>query len=198
MIIQHILLAFLWIFYCIVHSLLATASAKLFFAKKMGKYFRYYRLAYSIFATVTLLLLLYYQFSLISPLLFHSLSAMFLSCFILVIPGLVIMLVTIYKYFKLLSGVRSLYQEKQFAELKVDGIHKYMRHPLYTGTLLFIWGLFFIFPFLNNIIAVVSITAYILIGISYEEQKLIIEFGDSYKDYCLKVPRLIPHFQNSL
>lgn len=158
----------------------------------MGKYFRYYRLGYSIFATVTLLLLLYYQFSLQSILLFHSIVITYLSSFVLVIPGIAIMLVTIYKYFNLLSGVRSLYQEKQVTELKVDGIHRYMRHPLYTGTLLFLWGVFFIFPYINNLIAVLIITVYVLIGIKYEERKLLVEFGESYRKYQLTVPKLIP------
>ncbi len=102
------------------------------------------------------------------------------------------MMVAIYKYFNLLSGVRSLYQEKQVAELKVDGVHKYMRHPLYTGTLLFLWGVFFIFPYVNNLIAVLLITLYVLIGIKYEERKLVVEFGDSYRNYQLTVPKLIP------
>ena len=122
---------------------------------------------------------------------------MWVSCFILVIPGFVIMLVTIYKYFNLLSGVRSLYREKETAELKVDGIHKYMRHPLYTGTLLFLWGVFFIFPYVNNLIAVLIITLYVVIGIRYEEQKLVLEFGDSYRRYQLKVPKLIPNLLKS-
>ncbi len=104
------------------------------------------------------------------------------------------MLGAIFKYFKLLSGIKSLYETKQSAELKIDGVHKYMRHPLYLGTLLFIWGAFFIFPFLNNLIAVVLITIYVLIGIKYEEQKLILEFGESYNYYRLKVPMLIPRF----
>ncbi len=193
MILQHSIFAFLWIIYCIVHSVLATTSCKLFFQKKTGKYFRYYRLAYSVIAAITLLLLLYYQFSFKSLRLFYSVIIGWLSFFMLVIPGLTIMVVIMYKYFRLLSGIRSLYQAKESPELKTDGMHTYIRHPLYSGTLLFIWGLFFIFPFFNNLISVIVITVYVLIGIKYEEQKLIIEFGDAYKDYCLKVPKLIPH-----
>lgn len=192
MILQHIILAFLWVIYCVAHSVLAAASCKLFFQKKAGKYFRYYRLSYSIFAAISLLLLLYYQFSFKSLRLFYSVITVWLSFFILVLPGVAIMLLAIYKYFRLLSGIRSLYQAKQSAELKTDGMHTYMRHPLYSGTLLFIWGLFFIFPLLNNLISVIIITLYVLIGIEYEERKLIIEFGDAYKNYSLKVPRLIP------
>ncbi len=139
-----------------------------------------------------LLLLLYYQFSFKSSPLFASAITGWISLFLLVIPGVTIMLVAIYKYFRLLSGVRTLYQAKESAELKTGGMHTYMRHPLYAGTLLFIWGLFFIFPFLNNFISVIVITVYVLIGIEYEERKLIIEFGEAYKNYRLKVPKLIP------
>ncbi|MEO6637381.1 MAG: isoprenylcysteine carboxylmethyltransferase family protein [Ginsengibacter sp.] len=192
MIVQHSVLAFSWIFYCVAHSLLAAPACKLFFEKYTGKYFRYYRLAYSLFASFTLLLLLYYQYSIKTWRLFYSGIVVRLALFLLVIPGLVIMLASIYKYFRLLSGIRTLYEAKPPAELKVNGMHTYVRHPLYSGTLLFIWGLFFIFPLLGNLISVVIITLYVLVGIKYEERKLINEFGDTYKNYCLEVPKFIP------
>lgn len=110
----------------------------------------------------------------------------------MVIPGITIMAASIYKYFKLLSGIRSIYQATPPAELKVEGIHKYVRHPLYLGTLLFIWGLFFIFPLLNNLIAAAAITTYVLIGIKFEEKKLLKEFGNVYAEYIKNVPGLIP------
>jgi protein-S-isoprenylcysteine O-methyltransferase Ste14 len=76
--------------------------------------------------------------------------------------------------------------------LQQGGLHKYVRHPLYLGTLLFIWGLFLIFPLVNNLIAVISVTTYVLFGIKLEEKKLRLEFGESYKKYSKKVPQLIP------
>lgn len=105
------------------------------------------------------------------------------------------MSISIVKYFKLLSGVRALYQKKPTTGLKLNGIHKYVRHPLYLGTLLFVWGLFFLFPTLSNLLAVVVITLYVVIGIKFEERKLIAEFGNSYADYILNVPALIPGFK---
>ena len=105
------------------------------------------------------------------------------------------MMISILKYFKLLSGVRTLYQVKPSTELRQEGIHNYVRHPLYLGTLLFIWGLFFIFPMLNNLIAVIIITGYTLIGIRLEEKKLLIEFGNLYAGYISRVPMLIPRFK---
>ena len=105
------------------------------------------------------------------------------------------MMISILKYFKLLSGVRTLYDANPSKELKLDGIHRYVRHPLYLGTLLFIWGLVFIFPMLNNFIAAVMITGYVLIGIRLEEKKLLVEFGSSYGDYISRVPMLVPGFK---
>ena len=77
-------------------------------------------------------------------------------------------------------------------QLKMDGIHKYVRHPLYLGTLLFIWGLFFICPMLNNLIAVIIITLYVFAGIIFEEKKLLQQFGTSYTDYISSVPMIFP------
>ena len=166
-----------------------------FFAKKMKKYFRYYRLCYSIFVTITLIYLLMYQYSFESPVLIRSVLLKYISLIVLVIPGLIIMFISIKKYFLLLSGVRSIYEAAPRAELKVEGIHRYVRHPLYLGTILFVWGLFFIFPLLNNLIAVVLLTGYVWIGIGFEEKKLVKEFGKKYEDYISAVPMLLPGFK---
>ena len=73
-------------------------------------------------------------------------------------------------------------------ELKIEGIHRfvdilYIQEPFYLSGVLF-----FIFPLLNNFIAVVLLTAYIIIGISFEEKKLIKEFGKKYEEYMAEVP----------
>jgi protein-S-isoprenylcysteine O-methyltransferase Ste14 len=185
----------MWLLYCVLHSLLAASSVKSFFEKISGNFFRYYRLAYSIFATVSLAFLLYFQYSFNSFLLINSFFIKIVVLLVLVLPGCIIMAVSILKYFVLLSGVRTLYEAKPALELKRNGIHKYVRHPLYSGTLLFIWGLFFIFPMLNNLIAVMIITAYVLIGLSFEEKKLLKEFGSSYSNYISEVPMLLPNFK---
>ena len=190
--VNHWLLVFLWILYSLIHSLLADAKVKLFFEKISGKFFRYYRLAYTILAAVTLLFILYFQYSFTSPVLINPKELKYISFVIFVLPGLFIMMISILKYFQLLSGVRTLYEAKPSTKLQRKGIHNYIRHPLYSGTLLFIWGLFFIFPMLNNLIAVVIITTYIFIGIRLEEKKLLIEFGNLYADYIAQVPMIIP------
>lgn len=192
---NHWVLTFLWIAYCCMHSLLAATKAKLYFRKFSGNFFRYYRLIYSIVATISLVFLLYFQYSFASPPLIDSLFLKYATLIIFVLPGFLIMIISILKYFKSVSGIDSFYQTAIVSGLHLKGIHNYVRHPLYSGTLLFIWGLFFIFPMLNNLIAVVTITIYVIIGIRFEERKLIREFEELYTDYRSKVPMLIPHFR---
>jgi protein-S-isoprenylcysteine O-methyltransferase Ste14 len=97
-----------------------------------------------------------------------------------------------------LSGVRSLFVPTPASELKINGIHRFVRHPLYSGTILFVTGLFFLFPTLNNLIAVVLLILYVLTGIVFEEKKLLKEFGKKYEEYMANVPMLLPHFKNKI
>ena len=194
---NHWILIGLWIVYYTLHSVLATTSVKEYFKIKLGKYFRYYRLGYSIFALMGLIAILLYQYSFASPALIHSVAVKYISAIFLVLPGLVIMLISIKKYFLLLSGVRSIFTPVATPELKVNGIHKYVRHPLYSGTILFVCGLFFIFPMLSNLIAAVLLILYVLTGIIFEEKKLVKEFGNTYINYMSDVPKLIPDFWKS-
>lgn len=115
---------------------------------------------------------------------------------ILIVPGLLIMIICIRKYFYELSGIQALQKDTPVITptLQQKGLHSYVRHPLYFGTLLFVWGLFFMFPLLSNLVAAIVLTAYVLIGIFLEEQKLLLEYGEEYKRYSEKVPKLIPKF----
>lgn len=94
----------------------------------------------------------------------------------------------------MLSGVAVFTKQDKDQTPLQQGINAHMRHPLYSGTLLVLWALFFLFPFLNNLIACTVITVYTLIGIRLEERKLVSEFGESYRSYQQNVPMLIPSF----
>ncbi len=193
---EHWALVIFWILYCVLHSFLADVSVKEKIKKLTGNTFKYYRLAYSLFAAASLIFLMWYQFSVVS-------SHIFLNTFIqlgvslfLIFPGLIVMIICIKKYFYELSGIQVLKKEEQQITLQKQGLHKYVRHPLYAGTLLFVWGLFLMFPLLSNLLACLIIMVYILIGIKLEEKKLVIEFGDEYNLYAKTVPMLIPNFRS--
>lgn len=192
----HWLLILFWVLYYTVHSLLAATAVKVYAKKWLGPKFRYYRLAYTIFATITLTWLLIFQYSFESPLLIESTILKYASLLVFVIPGAIIMGISLKKYFMLLSGVRSVFESVSTPELKITGIHRFVRHPLYSGTILFTLGLFFIFPRLNNLVAVTLLALYVLVGIVFEEKKLLKEFGKQYEDYMREVPGLLPNFRS--
>jgi methanethiol S-methyltransferase len=143
---SHWILIGLWIVYYALHSVFASSAVKEFFTKSMGKYFRYYRLFYSLFALVTLIGLLTFQYSFDSPTLIKSDLIKYFSVLFLVLPGIAILFISLKNYFMLLSGIRSIFTPVAPAELKLDGIHRFVRHPLYAGTLLVVFGLFFVYP----------------------------------------------------
>lgn len=194
MLLQHVLLAIVWTVYCVLHSVLADLRVKNWVQQKAGKSFRYYRLFYTLFAAIALAALVLYQFSMTSldvyrPTIFTNIVGGLVA-----VSGLAVMVICIQKYFLSLSGLRSLYQETPAAELMIAGIHRYMRHPLYTGTFLAIWGFWIIFPTLSLLITDAIITVYTLLAIQLEEEKLVAAFGDQYRRYQRTVPKLIPRF----
>lgn len=191
---NHVLVAAFWAVYVVLHSVLASLTIKKFFKKKLGTYFKHYRLAYTIFAFAGFVLVVWFQASIRSADIFKPFLFTNIAGVIVTAAGLTIMLICIKKYFMGLSGLRSLVQEENYSELHISGIHRYVRHPLYLGTFLFIWGLFIVFPTLSLLISNSVITIYTLIGIKLEEKKLVLEFKEQYKAYQKTVPKLIPKF----
>lgn len=162
----------------------------------MGKQFRFYRLYYIMFAILGLVAIIIYPLTFSSYQLFAITKATIIVGVIVAMIGLTIMGISILKYFMQISGLKELIEERTgntpTNELMITGIHKFVRHPLYTGTFIFIWGLLIIFPYTSVLIIDIIITVYTLIGLQFEEKKLEKEFGNDYKLYKKKVPMLIP------
>lgn len=191
---DHIILVLLWVLFGILHSVLAAGWWKQKMQRRLGANFKYYHFAYSLFAAVSLIGILVFQYTINSPLLYEaSIWVKGMLC-LPVLAGLLIMGVVIRKYFFSLSGISVFYKQQPPPVLEQGGLHRFVRHPLYSGTLLFIWSLFFIFPYLNNLLACIVITLYTLWGARLEEKKLVAQFGEKYKAYKKRVPMLMPRF----
>lgn len=192
---EHWILTGYWILFCVIHHTTAMEKCKEFFRSKLGAGFRYYRLFYSTVALLSLAFVLRHQF--LVKRIDLNISTPF-SYFFAVpfgLLGICLMGASIRKYFFNLSGIGVLYNEQRSVSLELHGLHKYIRHPLYLGTLLLIWSLLLLFPLLSNFLACVVITVYVLIGIQSEEKKLLLVFGETYKNYRAKTPRLIPRIR---
>lgn len=194
---DHWLLLIGWVGFGLLHSILAAPGVKTFFHRVLGRHSRYYTLSYSGIASISLVAVLAWQYSFQSPVIGPFPILKYVVGLLAGIPGLWLMGICIRKYFYYLSGVSALYGEEQRPVLEISGVHRYIRHPLYLGTLLVVWSLFFFFPLLNNLLAVMIITLYTVIGSRLEERKLLQTFGVAYKDYQRQTPMLIPRLRDS-
>ncbi len=75
-------------------------------------------------------------------------------------------------------------------ELNTSGILGITRHPWYLATMLLIWAR----PMdVSAIIVNVILTSYLIVGTYLEEQKLVREFGEIYRNYQNNVSMLVPY-----
>jgi protein-S-isoprenylcysteine O-methyltransferase Ste14 len=89
-------------------------------------------------------------------------------------------------------GLRQILQPQTSAEptLVVTGLYRWVRHPLYTLGLVFLW----LTPVMTSSLLVFNLgmSVYIYVGSIFEERRLRDEFGLAYADYQRRVPRLLP------
>jgi protein-S-isoprenylcysteine O-methyltransferase Ste14 len=94
-----------------------------------------------------------------------------------------------------LSGLRQAFFSLRGAEMpgqsfKTPLLYKIVRHPLMLGLLLAYWAT----PEMTvgHLLFAIMNTAYILVGLQFEERDLIAEFGATYQQYRQRVPMLLP------
>ncbi|NNV56128.1 methyltransferase family protein [Limnovirga soli] len=191
-VLPYIWLVLLWLLFGIVHSLFATTKCKLVILPLLKSHAHFYRLLYSLINTVLLIVILAYHFSIQSKNLWQPPLLQIIMAAILFLVGGIIMVVTAKNYFLDLSGINAALKKDIFYPLQVTGLHRFVRHPLYTGTLIFLWSFFCWQPNTANLITCICIHVYTYTGTFFEEQKLIAVYGKEYLQYKAHVPRLFP------
>lgn len=73
--------------------------------------------------------------------------------------------------------------------LRTDGLHAHIRHPLYLGGLLLLWGLA---RDPLSLATAVWGSAYLIVGAWFEERKLLRLYGETYRAYRARVPAFLP------
>lgn len=81
-------------------------------------------------------------------------------------------------------------QEYSPVQFQMKSLYKYIRHPLVLGIIVGSWAT----PrmTMGHLLLAVTFTAYILVGIQFEEHDLVHFFGESYTNYRRRVPMLVP------
>jgi methanethiol S-methyltransferase len=176
----------------VIHSLLASLGFKNFLRRALGDGFmKSYRLLYNVFAVISITPVLYLMVSLPDKILYQvpipwkylmlagqGISALFLFAAVLQTDILSF------------AGLRQLVEEDKAGNLVTTGLYRFVRHPLYTFSLLILW--FSPSITMNTLIVYTALTFYVFIGIIFEERKLLREFGSKYTDYKLTTPMLLP------
>ena len=174
------------------HSVTASLGFKDFLRRTFGAgVMKFYRLLYNVFSVVSFAPILYMAAVLPTQNLYRvpvpwnymMLAGQSLSAILLFVAVLQTDTLTF-------VGLRQLFEGEKRSKLVTSGFYGYIRHPLYTFGLLFLWlspGMT-----INSFIFYVSLTVYILVGAYFEERKLLREFGQEYADYKSVTPMLIP------
>jgi protein-S-isoprenylcysteine O-methyltransferase Ste14 len=182
--------------WCILHSALISPAVVGRIRALMGARFKYYRILYNIWASLSFAAVLYYLHLLKTPSVWNWAGYWLPVRWLVLLGGLYFIWAgakayDLWQYFgfrQLLSGETHLTLSKN-GHLSREGILGKVRHPWYTGTILIIWAR----PMDRDaLIANIILTLYTLIGTLLEERKLLTEFGDEYASYRQTVPMLIP------
>lgn len=178
-----------------IHSLLATVGVKAKVENWLGVAGKkYYRFFYVVIASLTTLA-------------YASLVVILPDKLIYKIPFPFVMLTILLEIGTVLGAAKCVVDSRPMAFIGVDvlldnslpmpdeklvtsGFYRLMRHPIYTFSLVALW----LSPVMTwNLLALfLGITAYMLIGSWFEEQKLLRQFGDAYAVYQKKTPAFIP------
>jgi len=81
-------------------------------------------------------------------------------------------------------------------DLVVEGIFAHSRNPLYVGNIAVFLGLFLVLnSWLGYVVGVPAMLVAYLALVRAEENFLLGKFGESYRDYCRRVPRFLPRWK---
>lgn len=153
---------------------------------------RFYRIAYNLFSFISFLPILWLMallpdrvlYQIPVPWVYLSLAGQIAAVVILIVGVLQTDMLSF-------VGLRQLFDgNKRPSKMVTNGLYRWVRHPLYTAALLFIW----LTPVMsvNSLVVIIAATIYIVIGAWFEERKLEREFGEVYAEYKAVTPMLIP------
>ena len=99
---------------------------------------------------------------------------------------------------KILLGLPEIAPDRYPGALITDGIYARVRHPRYVQLLIALVGYALIANHLASYIVVALWLPAIHVIVALEEKELLQHFGESYANYCLRVPRFIPKMRSTM
>jgi methanethiol S-methyltransferase len=194
---KYLSIALLWAAYCALHSYLISIRFTNIMTRLLKSYYAFYRLAYVAVSIVLFVPLLKLTAHLNDPVIIQYGYALTMIRHLLSAGSLLMFFRAFFFDYDSLSffGIRQISKFGKAGnpgrpgELKKSGLLGITRHPMYFALIVYLWCHTFR---VCDIVVYAVFTIYIVIGTVLEENKLILEFGDSYVEYQREVPMLIP------
>ena len=189
-----VLLVLLW---GLLHSILASLRAKEWARQILAPNLnRFFRLAYNVFAVISFVpvlgvaALIPDQQLYLVPLPWSALMV-FGELLAVAVLGIGFLQTDAWDFL----GFRQLGESDKSVKLMTSGLYHYIRHPLYSAGLAFIW----LVPRVTvKVLAInLALTVYVIIGAYFEERKLRCEFGQDYADYMAVTPMFVPFLKGN-
>lgn len=192
---QPLVILFAFALYGLVHSWLASQRVKNWARRGFGEsaFERYYRFAFNLIGILTLLPILVLAAQLPDRSLYSIPDPWRWITLVGQAIALIILAGTLRQTGTLdFLGLGQLAGEGKTGAppLATDGFYSWVRHPLYSATMLFLW----LMPAMtqNLFVLTVAISSYFVVGAHFEEKRLARYFGKAYLDYRSCTPMFLP------
>jgi protein-S-isoprenylcysteine O-methyltransferase Ste14 len=180
----------IWLYtlaFAVVHSFLASQAVKRY-AYRFGLQTHHYRLLYSLIGVLTTFVWLYWIGTLPDTVLYTVEGGLKYGLYALQVLGLCIVLAALQPIDgAVFLGLKQ--AGKQTDPFIVQGVFKYIRHPMYAGFMLFLLA-----KPEHSVVSLhfaLAVSVYFIVGSKLEEKRMLAEHPN-YADYQQKVGAFIP------
>ncbi len=198
MVIHYSILALLWIVWCTLHSAMISLTVTKYLQERLGERFKYYRLIYNFVAGLSIMIPITFGYSLRGEPIFTWQGIMLILQAAIFLSSMFFFYAGARKYdLAQFVGIAQIRSGKFSAllsdggKLDTTGIHGITRHPWYFGGILLIWSYRSEID-LQCLITNIVLSCYFVVGAYLEEKKLLLWFGEEFKEYRKHVSMLFP------
>jgi protein-S-isoprenylcysteine O-methyltransferase Ste14 len=197
LLVKHVIAVLLWVLWCTLHSTMIATPVTDYLKKKSGDRFRFYRLFFNAVSFATLLPVVYYSIPIRQAPIFRWEGPLMIVKYLLLAASITLFVaggrhysMTQFLGIRQIRTGRATLALSEYNTFDTSGILSAIRHPWYTASIMFIWAKDIS---LSTLLINIVISAYFVVGTILEERKLLLEFGEKYREYQKSVSMFIPY-----